>query len=69
MELKKSTSCDSHFSFKLEKKKRCEVTYLNWKGKTKEHMYTEEALYNLSCDNVYLLLVSFCRCHENFGLN
>ena len=28
-----------------------------------------EALYNLSSDNVSLLFVSFCRFHENFGLN
>ena len=28
--------------YKLENKKHWKVTYLNWKGKTKEH--TEEAL-------------------------
>ena len=35
--------------------------------KRKEQL--EEALYNLLSDNVYLLFVSFCRFHENFGLN
>ena len=42
MQLTKNTSCDAHFSYKLEKKKHCKVTYPNWKGNTKEH--TEEAL-------------------------
>ena len=68
MEFTKNTSFDSEISYKLEKKnKPCKVTYVNWKRNTKEH--TEEALYNLSCDNVYPLFVSFCRFHENFGLN
>ena len=43
------------------------MTYLNCKGNRKDH--TEEALYNLSCDNVNLLFVLFCRFHETFGLN
>ena len=42
MELTKNTSSRSQRYFKLEKKKHCKVTYLNWKGNTKEH--TEEAL-------------------------
>ena len=67
MGLAKNTLSDSELFYKLEKKKHCNVTYLKWKGKTKEH--TEEALQNLSSDNVYLLFVSFCRFHENFGLN
>ena len=33
----------------------------------KEH--TEEDLFSLSSDNVYLLFVSLCRFHETFGLN
>ena len=41
MELPKNTSSHSQLSYKLEKK-NCKVTYLNWKGNTKEH--TEEAL-------------------------
>ena len=35
------------------------MTFLNCKGNRKEH--TEEALYNLSSDNVYLFIASFCR--------
>ena len=31
--------------------------------------HTDQALYNLSCDNVYLLFVSFCCFHITFGLN
>ena len=42
MELTKYTSSDSLRFYKLEKKKECILTYLNWKGNTKEH--TEEAL-------------------------
>ena len=61
----KNTSSHSQLSYKL-KKKHFKVSYLNWKGNTKEH--TEEALYNLSSANVYLLFVSFCHFHENFGL-
>ena len=49
------------------RKKHYKVTYLNWKANRKEN--TEEALYNLSCDNVYLLFALFCRFHETFGLN
>ena len=48
-------------------KNTCKVTYLNWKGNTKEH--TEEALKYFSSSNVYLLFASFCRFYENFGLN
>ena len=66
MELTKNTTSHSQLFYKLEKKKKIKVTYLNWKGNTKEHR--EEALLNLSSDNVYLLFVSFCRFHENFGL-
>ena len=53
--------------FLLAIKKHCKVTYLNWKANRKEQL--EEALHNLSSDNVYLLFVSFRRFHENFGLN
>ena len=42
MELTKNNSSHSQLSDKLEKKKHCKVTSLNWKGNTKEH--TEEAL-------------------------
>ena len=42
MELTKNTSSFCQLSYKLEKKKRYKVTYLNWKENTKEH--TEEAL-------------------------
>ena len=43
MELTKDISPHSQLSYKLEgKKKHCKVTYVNWKGNTKEH--TEEAL-------------------------
>ena len=67
MELTKNTSSDSHLFDKLEKKKHCKVTYLNWKVNRKEH--TVEALHNLSSNNVYLLFVSLCRFHETFNLN
>ena len=30
---------------------------------------TEEDLFNLPSDNVYLLFVSFCRFHKTFGFN
>ena len=40
---------------------------LKWKENSKEN--TEEALFNLSSDNVYLFFVSFCRFHKTFGLN
>ena len=43
------------------------MIYLNWKVNRKEH--TEEAVYKLSSDNVYLFFVSFCGSDENFGLN
>ena len=56
MEFTKNSSSYSQLSYKLEKK-HCEVTYHNWKGNTKKH--TEEGLYNLSSDNVYLLFVLF----------
>ena len=64
MELTGKSSSQSQLSYR---KKHCKVTYLNWKANRKEH--TEEVLNNLSSDNVYVLLVSFCRFHENFGLN
>ena len=66
LELTRNTSSHSELSYMLQKK-HYKVTYLNWKGNTKEHM--EEALWNLSSDNVYVLLVSFCRFHANIGLN
>ena len=66
MEFTKDTSCRSQLSYKIEKKKHCEVTYINSKRNTKEH--TEEAPKDLSSDSVYLLFVSFCRFHDNFGL-
>ena len=34
------------------------MTCLKWKANRKEH--TEEALFNFSSDNVYLLFGSFC---------
>ena len=42
MDLPKNTSSRNQLSYKLEKKKHCKVSYLNWRGNTKEH--TEEAL-------------------------
>ena len=38
-------------------------------GEQTEKEHTEEDHLNLSSYNVYLLFVSFCRFHENFGLN
>ena len=66
MELTKNDLCHSQISFNLEVK-HCKVPYLNWKANREDH--TEEALDNLSSDNVYLLFVSFCRFHKTFGLN
>ena len=40
---------------------------LKWKENRKEH--TEEALFNLSSDNVYLLFVSFGRFNKTFAFN
>ena len=65
MELTKNALCHSQLSISY-KKKTLESDF-NWKRNKKEH--TEEALYNLPSDNVYLLFVSFCLFHENFGLN
>ena len=67
MELTKNNSAHSQESYNLGKKKNSKVTYLNWEANRKEH--TEEALYNLSYENVYLLFLSFCRFHETCGLN
>ena len=47
------------------RKKHCKLPYLNCKANRTEH--AEEDLFNLSSDNVYLLFVSFCRFHKNFG--
>ena len=41
MELTRNTSSRSQLSNKLEKKKHCKLSYLDWKGNTQEHM--EEA--------------------------
>ena len=57
----------SLLAFLLTVKKDFKMIFLNWKGNRKEQL--EEALYNLSSVNVYLLYVSFCPFHENFGLN
>ena len=59
MELTKINSCHSQLFYNRERN-------LNWKANIKDH--TEEALQNLSSDNVYLLFISFCRFHEFFGL-
>ena len=40
---------------------------LKWKENRKEH--TEENLFNLLSDNVYLLFVSFVRLHKTFAFN
>ena len=56
-----------NFLILYKKKKHCRMTCLKWKENRKEH--TKEDLFKLSSDNVYLLLVSFCRFHKTFGLN
>ena len=45
------------------------VNWLTLYKKQTEKEQTEEDHFNLSFDNVYLLFLSFCRFHENFGLN
>ena len=45
------------------------VKCLTLTRKQTEKKKLEEALYNLSFENVYVLFVSFCGFHENFGLN
>ena len=40
---------------------------VKWKENKKEH--TEEDIFNLSSDNVYLLFVSFDRFHKTFAFN
>ena len=42
VELTKNTSPDSQLFYKLEEKKHCKVTNLNWKGNSK--VYTEDGL-------------------------
>ena len=44
-------------TFLYSRTNHCKVTYLNWKANRKDN--TEEAVFNLSYDNVYLLFVSF----------
>ena len=65
MELTKNNTCHGQLSYNLE---RNILKWLPLTAKQTERK-TEEALYNLSSDNVYLLFVSFCRFHETFGLN
>ena len=43
--------------------KHCKMSYVKWRANSKEHI--EKALFNLSYDNIYLFIVSFCRFHKN----
>ena len=43
--------------------KPCKMSYVKWRANSEEH--TEEALFNLSFNNIYLLFVSFCHFHKN----
>ena len=66
MELTRNNSSHSQLFYNLE---RNVVKLLTLTGKQTEKEHTEEDDFNLSSDNVYLLLVLFCRFHENFGRN
>ena len=60
MELTRNNSCQSYLSNNI-KIKHSKMPCLKWKENRKEQ--TEEDLFNLSSDNVYLLFVSFARFH------
>ena len=52
----------SELTLSESRTKQCKMTYVKWRANSKEH--TEEYLFNLSPDNIYLLFVSFCRFHK-----
>ena len=66
MELTRNNSCQSYLSNNI-KRKHCKIPCVKWKENRKEH--TEEDIFNLSSDNVYLLFVSFGRFHKIFAFN
>ena len=53
MELTRKNSCPSYLSNNI-KRKHCKMPCVKWKENKKEH--TEEDIFNLSSNNVYLLL-------------
>ena len=55
MELTKNTSSHSQLSYNLERNIVKRLTLTAWKANRKDQ--TEEALYNLSSDIIYLLFV------------